>query len=155
MTDWRQDTRGLVLEGQIKMPYTWSVGEVGSRFLVALRDEGKILGNRCPACGTVYVPPRKNCGRCFVDISSDGWLELGTEGTITAFTIVHEAHALQPAEPPFAYAIVQLDGADVGFVHLVKEGLEHLAAGARVRARFAPQRSGRILDIDCFEIVKT
>jgi hypothetical protein len=155
MADWRDETEGLALKGQIKMPYTWSVGEVGSRFLVALRDEGKILGNRCPLCGTVYVPPRRNCGRCFVDIGAGDWLELGAEGVVTAHAIVHEAGPLQPAEPPFAYAIIQLDGADVGLVHLVKEGLERLKNGARVRARFAGQRSGRILDIDGFEIIET
>ena len=56
MADWRDETEGLALKGQIKMPYTWSVGEVGSRFLVALRDEGKILGNRCPLCGNPTTP---------------------------------------------------------------------------------------------------
>lgn len=35
----------LTLEGQIAVPYTWWVGEVGSRFLIALRDEAKIIGN--------------------------------------------------------------------------------------------------------------
>lgn len=153
MTDWRDEVEGLTLKGQIKMPYTWSVGEVGSRFLVALRDERKILGNRCARCGTVYVPPRKNCGRCFTDIGADDWLELGAEGTVTAYTIVHDDHPLQPVRPPFAYVIVRLDGADVGFVHLLRDGLERLKAGARVRARFKEQRSGHILDIDGFEIV--
>ncbi len=53
--DWRNETEALTLKGQIKIPYTWSVGETGSRFLVALRDEQKILANRCPQCGYELV----------------------------------------------------------------------------------------------------
>ncbi|MCX6065150.1 MAG: zinc ribbon domain-containing protein, partial [Chloroflexi bacterium] len=108
MTDWRNETEALTLKGQIKMPYTWSVGETGSRFLVALRDEQKILANRCSGCGKVYVPPRKNCATCFTEISTENWLELGNEGTVTAFTVVRYAYPLQPVAPPFAYAIIQL-----------------------------------------------
>lgn len=153
LRDWRNEVEALTQKGQIKMPYTWSVGETGSRFLVALRDERKILANRCPQCQTVYVPPRKNCGRCFVDIGANDWLELGNEGTLTAFTVVRYAYPLQPVAPPFAYAIIQLDGADVGFVHIIKNGLERLKNGARVRAKFQDERSGRILDIDGFEVI--
>jgi len=67
MAEWLKDVEPLTLKGQMAVPYTWWVGETGSRFLISLRDNQKILGTRCKACGTVYVPPRKNCGRCFFD----------------------------------------------------------------------------------------
>lgn len=153
MSDWRTEVQGITQVGQIKMPYTWSVGETGSRFLIALRDEEKILGNRCSKCNTVYVPPRKNCPRCFAEIDSESWVELGTQGVVTAFTVVRDAYPLQPIAPPFAYVIVKLDGADVGFVHLVKDKLERLQIGARVQAHFKRERAGNILDIECFEVV--
>jgi len=153
MAEWLQDVEGLTLEGQIKVPYTWSVGEVGSRFLVALRDEKKILGNRCSGCNMVYVPPRRNCGTCFKDIDENGWLEVGDEGEVTAFTVVRYAYPLQPAEVPFAYAIIKLDGADVGFLHIIKEDLEKLHHGTRVKARFSEDRHAHILDIDSFVII--
>lgn len=145
------DVEDLTLKGQIAIPYTWWVGEVGSRFLRALRDEKKILGNRCKNCNTVYVPPRKNCGRCFADI--DEWVEVGNEGVVTTHTVVRFEYPLQPAKPPFAYAVIKLDGADVGLVHIVKEKMEKLKKGARVRAAFKEVRKGHILDIDCFQIV--
>ncbi|MCD6571323.1 MAG: Zn-ribbon domain-containing OB-fold protein [Deltaproteobacteria bacterium] len=151
MSEWLQDVKDLTLKGQIKVPYTWSVGEVGSRFLVALRDEKKIIGNRCKNCSTVYVPPRKNCGRCFKDI--DEWVELGSKGIVTAYTIVRYDYPLQPTKAPFAYAIIKLDGADVGFVHIIKEGLDKLKMGTRVRASFKEDRKGNILDIDSFTII--
>lgn len=151
MVAWLKDVEGLTLKGQIAVPYTWWVGEVGSRFLVALRDEKKILGNRCSQCGTVYVPPRKNCGRCFTDI--DEWVELGNEGVVTAHTIVRFQYPLQPANPPFAYALIKLDGTDVGFIHMIKENLDNLKNGVRVKALFKEDRTGHILDIDSFQII--
>jgi len=152
MNSWENEVVPLTLKGQIAVPYTWWVGETGSRFLMALRDEGKILGNRCRRCGCTYVPPRKNCGRCFGDI--EDWIELGRKGVVTAYTIIRYPFKLQPAVPPFAYAIIRLDGADVGLVHIIKKDVDKIHNGAKVRARFKEKssRKGDIMDIECFEM---
>jgi uncharacterized OB-fold protein len=153
LKSWKNEVVPMTLKGQIAVPYTWWVGETGSRFFVALQDAGKIMGNICPGCGTVFVPPRKNCGRCFVEIND--WIELSPEGVVTAHTIVRYPFRLQPASPPFAYAIIRLDGADVGLIHIIRDNLDSLKNGARVRARFKDKRlrTGSILDIDAFELV--
>ncbi len=151
MTDWLKEVEPLTLKGQIAVPYTWWAGETGSRFLVSIRDHQKILGTKCKECGTVYVPPRKTCGRCFVDM--DEWMAIADEGVIEAYTIVHYAHAVQPVKPPFAYALIKLDGADVGFLHLIKKDLDKLRNGLRVKAKFKTERTGHILDIDSFELI--
>ena len=151
MSDWLNEVPELTQKGQIAVPYTWWVGEVGSRFLMALRDEQKILGNRCKSCNRVYVPPRKNCGRCFADI--EDWVELGNEGVVIAHTVVRHAFKPQPVAPPFAYALIKLDGADVAFLHIITDNLDSLKNGLRVRARFREERTGHILDIESFEIV--
>ena len=151
MPDWLRDVEGLTQKGQIAVPYTWWVGETGSRFLLSIRDDRKLLGNRCSRCNTVFVPPRKNCGRCFVDI--DEWVEVGNEGVVIAHTIVRYPFEVHPVDVPFAYAMIKLDGADVGFLHIIKENLDALKNGVRVRARFREERTGHILDIDSFEIL--
>ncbi len=153
METWLEEVEPLTLKGQIAVPYTWWVGETGSRFLASLRDEGKILGNRCDQCNTVYVPPRKSCGRCFVDTGD--WIELGNQGIVKAFTIVRFDHSLQPVKAPFAYALIRLDGADVDLLHIIRQGMERLKNGVRVAARFKEkeERQGHILDIDCFDII--
>lgn len=153
MADWLQSVEPLTLKGQIRMPYTWSVGITGSRFLTALRDHKKILANRCGRCGTVYVPPRKNCGKCFVEISEDSWTEVSGEGTVSAFSIVRYDHPIHPAKAPFAYAVIDLEGAGVGFMHIIKGDLDKLKPGVRVRACFREDRNGTILDIDSFAVV--
>ena len=84
----------------------------------------------------------------------DEWSVLGDEGTVETYTVVRYPFKLQPLEPPFGYALIRLDGADVSFLHLVKGRLEALKKGARVKARFREKREGHILDIECFEIME-
>lgn len=153
MADWLQDVQPLTMKGQISVPYTWSVGEVGSRFLTALRDQCQILGNRCKNCNTVYVPPRKNCGKCFLDIDSDSWVVVKDEGIVTAYSVVRYDHPVHPFKAPFAYAMIALDGADVGFMHIIKDNIEKIKNGARVKARFKERRNGNIMDIDSFTVL--
>ena len=152
MADWLKEVEPLTLKGRISVPYAWWAGETAGAFFLALKDRQKILGSRCTQCGKVYVPPRKNCGHCFVDINET--VEIADEGVVEAFTIVRYAHPVQPAEPPFAYALIKLDGADVGFLHLIKKDLEKIRHGSRVKARFKTDRTAHILDIDSFELVR-
>jgi uncharacterized OB-fold protein len=151
MDKWKEGVTPLTLKGQISVPYNWAVGETGSKFLVSIRDKKKILGAKCSECDTTYVPPRKNCGRCFVDI--DGTVEVSNEGTVEACTVVHYSHPVQPIEPPFAYALIKLDGSDVGFLHIIKKRVDSVAPRVRVKAKFKDDRTGSILDIDSFELI--
>lgn len=153
MTDWREDVKPLTLKGQISVPYTWSVGEAGSRFLISIRDNKKILGNKCNSCNTVYVPPRKTCGKCFIELDIENLREIKNQGTINEYTIVRYDHPTHPVKAPFAYVNVRLDGADVGFLHIVKENLDSIKKGARVQIAFKEDRTANILDIDSFEII--
>jgi uncharacterized OB-fold protein len=143
----------LVQKGRIKVPYTWAAGKIASRFLVGLRDEKRIYGVRCPSCGTVFVPPKKLCHKCMVEMSE--WVELGDEGVLEAFTIVRYSEpAIHTLEPPFACGIIRLDGADTGMVHLIGEAdLTRLEEGQRMRAVFSEERKGEYLDIAYFKPV--
>jgi uncharacterized OB-fold protein len=59
---------------------------------------------------------------------------------------------MQPAETPLAYGIVQLDGADTGFVHMLGEvEPEQLRIGMRMQAVFREEREASILDIRYFK----
>jgi len=143
----------LVYSGRIKVPYNWSVGEVGSRFLTELRDRKKIFGKRCPACRKVLVPARKICGKCFRETGD--WVEVSDQGTVQTFTIVRYPSEVQPLNHPFGYAIIKLDGADTGMTHLLfGTDPSGWRAGMRVKAVFKEQRTGNILDIAYFQPVK-
>jgi hypothetical protein len=57
-------------------------------------------------------------------------------------------------EPPFAYAVIRLDGADTGLVHLLGEVKpEEIREGMRLKAVFAEERTGKMLDVKYFKPV--
>jgi uncharacterized OB-fold protein len=145
-----EDKDVFIYEGQIYIPNTYTAGAVGTKVLTNLRDKKKILGMRCPACNRVYVPARSTCHDCFDPI--DEWVEVSNKGTLQTYTVVHQTNPCQPVEPPLVYGIVQLDGADNGFVHMLGEvDAEQLHIGMRVQAVFKEERTGSILDIRHFK----
>lgn len=153
MEDWRNDQELLVMDGRIKIPYSWSAGEVGTSYLEALADR-RFIGTRCPECGIVYHIPRMHCPDCFSEC--ERYVELAGEGVLVTYTVVRRHHPdLAPLKPPFGYGVIKLDGSDTGFVHLLYEFQEGgLSAGARVEAVFADEPQGSILDVRYFRPVK-
>ena len=134
----------------------WSnfAGRAGSKFLIELRDNKRIMGLRCPTCGIVYVPPKSICSTCFDQL--DEWVQVSNEGTLLTYTVVNYAYSFlyQPRSIPYTVGIIQLDGADTGFCHIVDEtSPAKLKLGARVQAVFKKERKASVLDIDYFKIV--
>jgi uncharacterized OB-fold protein len=149
MTSWKDKVENMVYSGRIKVPYLWNAGATGSRFLTAIRDRGEIWGNRCPACGRVYVPPVKTCGDCFVP--TEEWIRVGDTGVLESFTVVHYSHDMQPRKAPLAYGLIRLDGAGGAFLHLIGDAdFAKLKVGMKVKAVFADERTGSIADIKHF-----
>ena len=61
----------------------------------------------------------------------------------------------QPTEPPYVYAFIMLDGADVQFPHILGEvDLADIRVGMRVKAVWAAERKGTLHDIEYFKPVK-
>jgi len=57
----------------------------------------------------------------------------------------------QPLDRPFAWALVELDGADTAMLHaLAVDGPDAASVGMRVRPRWREQRSGHVTDLECF-----
>lgn len=144
-----EDLGVFVYHGKIYIPNTYTAGAVGSRFLIELRDNKKIMGTKCPKCDLVFVPARSICKYCFAQL--DHWVEVSDKGTLLTYTVAGQANGVQPVDPPIIYGIVQLDGASTGLVHMLSEvDFEKLAVGMRVKAVFKEERAGSILDIKYF-----
>ena len=149
MHEFWKNVEPVVLEGRIKVPYAWNAGETASHYLTCLRDKKKIFGKKCPKCSKVLVPPRKSCPFCFVDTAE--WVPLSGKGEVDTFTIVRRDTNLQPRKAPFAYAVIKLEGADTGFVHILGDvDVEEIKTGMKVEAVFAEERSGLVTDIKYF-----
>lgn len=91
-----------------RLDYTYAPGRAQSRFLTALNDR-KIMGERCPGCHKVYVPPRGACPTCGVPTTDQ--VEVGPAGTVTTFCIVNIKARNLDIEVPYVYAHIALDGA--------------------------------------------
>jgi hypothetical protein len=136
--------------GQIYIPNNYSAGAVGSRFLIELRDNKRIMGIRCPTCNRVYVPARSVCKDCFAQLNE--WVEVSDKGTLLTYTVCQQPNRVQPMATPIVYGVIQLDGADTGFVHMLGEvDPEQLRIGMRVQAVFKEKREASILDIKYFK----
>src|SRR5262249_50519852 len=94
--------------------HTASPGE--SEFLRGLA-EGRLLGQRCPACGKVYIPPRAACPTDGVATAEE--VELPDTGTVTTFCVVNVPFRGQRVPTPYVAAAIVLDGADIPFQHLI------------------------------------
>lgn len=107
-----------------------------TRYLRGLK-EGRLLGQRCPACGKVYIPPR---GACPVDgVPTEAEVELPDRGIVTTFCIVNVPFLGQRIQPPYVAAYVLLDGADIAFLHLILDcPADEVRMGMRVEAVWKP-----------------
>lgn len=115
-----------------RLEYTFTAGEATSRFLRGIATK-RILGERCPVCAKVYVPPR---GSCPVDgVATAEQVELGQAGIVTTFCVVNVQFYGQEIEVPYVCATVLLDGADLGLFGLVQEiPFDQVRMGMRVEA---------------------
>jgi len=142
----------LVRESRIQVPYTWSAGTVGSRFLKALRDERRFTATRCPKCRKAYILPLSACGDCLEDCAE--WITVGPQGSLLSFTQALYDSPAHPIKNPL-YGLIRLDGADTALLHLVGEAsIAELRIGARLEPVFAQSRSGSILDVLYFKPVR-
>lgn len=146
-----QAGEALAWRDNIPVEFLYTAGLAGERFLRELKDTGRIMGTRCPACEVIYAPGRLFCPQCLAELSD--WVPVGDEGIVESYTVVHLALDGSRLEEPQVLALIQLEGADTALLHRL-QGVEpqELRVGLRVKAAFKPasQRVGSILDIESF-----
>ena len=121
----------------VRLRYEHTTSREESAYLRGLA-EGRFLGQRCPACGKVYIPPR---GACPTDgVPTAGEVELPGTGTVTTFCVVNVPFPGQRVKPPYVAAAVLLDGADIPFQHLILGcDASEVRMGMRVAAVWRPR----------------
>ena len=121
----------------VRLEYTINAGRAQSRFLSGLQA-GKVLGQRCPLCKKVNIPPRGACPTCGVPTVED--VPLSEVGTITTFCIINIPFETQAMEIPYCCASILLDGADGTLFHLIQGiPVADIRMGMRVRAVWRPE----------------
>lgn len=131
----------------LEYPYRRSTGPVLGRFFTGLKER-RIEGIRTKG-GRVIVPPSEYDP----DTSEalDEFVTVGPGGVVTTWCWVTKPRTKQPLDRPFAWALIQLDGADAPMLHAVDAREEEMKTGMRVKPRWASEPQGTIRDIACFE----
>ncbi|MER7761056.1 OB-fold domain-containing protein [Streptomyces sp. NPDC097619] len=99
---------GIVAEA--RLDYTYGPGRAQTAYINALAER-RTVGERCPSCHKVYVPPRGACPTC--GVATTERVEVGPAGTVTTFCIVNIKAKNLDIEVPYVYAHIALDGADL------------------------------------------
>lgn len=139
----KASTEALTAPHTLSYTYKRSLGTVLSSFFTALRDR-RFLGVR-RASGRVLFPAKEYDPETSESLSE--LVEVGPAGTVKSWVWVAKPRRQQPLDRPFAYALVELDGAETAFLHVVDAGSEaKMASGMRVRPRWVAEPKGSIAD---------
>ena len=132
----------------LQYTYTRAMGPVIGRFLEVLRHG--ILEGVKTEDGRVLCPPTEydETG----EATTGEYVQLRPTGIVKSWSWVETPRATHPLQKPFAWALIQIDGADNAMVHAVDAGkAKRMRTGLPVRLRWAQERDGTIRDIECFE----
>jgi uncharacterized OB-fold protein len=138
---------GLRATHEVVFSYRRSVGGATEQFLAGLA-RGEVLASRVGA-GRVLVPPVDHDPA--TGIATGELVRVADAGIVRSWTWVPSPRAEHPLDGPFAFALVQLDGADTALLHVVDVPDEQaMETGMRVRADWRAARTGSVLDIRAF-----
>ncbi len=131
----------------IEYPFRRSTGPILGAFFTGLR-EGVVVGVK-RSDGSVLVPPSEYDPDTAEAL--DDLVEVGQAGKVTTWAWVVKPREKHPLDRPFAWALIQLDGADTAMLHIVDAGSkDRMKTGMRVALQWADERVGHINDIKCF-----
>ena len=69
-------------------------------------SENRLMVAKCSGCGTVLLPPKPMCTKCFS--TNLQWIELECAGKLLSYTIIHVAPEQFQSLTPYAVGIVEL-----------------------------------------------
>jgi len=140
-------TASLHAQMHVEFAYTRSLGPILSQFMTGLAN-GQVLG-AVLSDGRVAVPPPEFDPTTLAALTE--LREVGTSGTVLTWSWVSEPLPGQPLDRPFAYALIQLEGADTPLLHAVAvDSPAAMSTGMQVEIAWAPERTGSITDIAHF-----
>lgn len=142
------DVKPLAAKHVLEFDYTRSLGPTLAAFFQGLAER-RIVGARTHS-GRVIVPPTPHDPDTGEDVA--GLVDLPDTGVVTTWAWVPKPRPRHPLQRPFAWALVVIDGADTGMLHAVDAGEESaMSTRMKVKARWAAEPRGSILDLECFE----
>ncbi len=135
MSEEPKEIRSIVTP--VRVEYNYTPGQATTRFLRGIK-QGKLMGQRCPVTGKVYMPPRGSSPTHGVPTEEE--VEVADKDTVTTFCVVRVPSENIDLELPYVAAHILLDGADIPFFSLLQElKTEDVRMGMRVEAVWVPE----------------
>lgn len=141
--------------GDMEADYVYTLGKAGERFFKEIKENGKIMGAKCPQCNVTHVPARMYCEKCFAELEE--WVDVGKRGEVHTFTIATIDVDGKKMKKPTIYALIKFNGACGGLVHKIGEAkAEKVKIGMKVEAVLKPsfERKASITDIKYFKPIE-
>jgi hypothetical protein len=138
--------------GHMEADYHYTLGIVGERFLNEIKQNARIMGNKCKRCGVVYVPPRMYCEKCFEKLEE--WLDVGTKGKVYTYTTAYVDTDGSRLAKPVIYALIKFGNTCGGLVHKlggVKPNEVRIGMHVEAVFKLEGKRKGSITDIKYFK----
>ncbi|MFX0080744.1 MAG: Zn-ribbon domain-containing OB-fold protein [Candidatus Hodarchaeota archaeon] len=141
-------------KGFVRAEFSFWVGRYMDKFYNAFEGK-KIIGNKCPKCDKVFVPPRKICGECYEEIAFDkNWVNLPDTGTLLNYTITHyrvNDRGSRKVKKPQTIGMIQIEGSDTALIYrLLEMKPEEISLGMKVKAEWEEKPAGNPADIKGF-----
>ncbi len=133
-----QDQSGPVafMSQMVSLDFVSRTSPVHRRFDAQMRER-RIVGQRCPSCSKVYVPPKGFCPLCCVVTDTSCETDVKDTAVVTSFTVITPIQYLgQEEKDEYVLANVLLDGADstIGQQRIGGIANDKVRMGMRVRA---------------------
>jgi uncharacterized OB-fold protein len=141
-------------KGLVRAEYTFWVGRYMDKFFDALENK-KIIGNKCPNCEDVFVPPRKICGKCNLKMPLDqNWVDLPNTGILKNYTITPykiNDRSSRKVKKPQIIGMVQIEGSNTSVVYRLLDILpEEIKIGMKLKIEWEEKPNGNPSDIKGF-----
>jgi uncharacterized OB-fold protein len=106
--------------------------------------QGRLLLQRCRACGAVRFYPRLLCPTCSSDDAE--WVEASGRGRVHSFTVIHRPPAPAFAgRVPYVVALIDLDEGPRMMANIVGEGARGVHIDDAVQATFEQRGEGVVV----------
>ena len=134
--------------------FNFWVGKYMDKFYDNLINK-KIVGNKCPKCSKVFVPPRKICNKCKKIIELDqNWVDLPETGTLINYTMtpyrVSQEGKIKEKEL-LSIGMMQIDGSNTSIMgKLLNIEPENIKQGMKLKIEWAKETLGAPSDIEGF-----
>jgi len=106
-------------------------------------SQGRLMGNRCKACGSLQIPPRQICTHC--GSQRIDWYEFSGRGTLEAMTLNRAPSSCFRGRSPYIVGIIRLDEGPAISGLMDGDKLESLEVGAKVTFTTIKDRERTIL----------